>query len=100
MPLAYSGAYATVRGAWDVNSGERAEQLGGQLQQWAMEAIERPRDGRECFIRKVAGQYYEDAIRNGLTQSQAEAWRESVKEWLNDLVAVIETSGGGTGGNG
>ena len=82
-----------------MNSEERAERLLGQLQQWAMEAVERAREDREPFIHAVAREYYEDAIRSGLTQSQAEAWRESVSEWLNELVAVIETSGGGTGGH-
>jgi hypothetical protein len=82
-----------------VNSEERAERLLAQLQQWAMEAVERPRDDRERFIHDVAREYYEDAIRSGLTKSQAEAWRESVSDWLNELVAVIETSGGGSGGH-
>jgi hypothetical protein len=86
-------------GSCDVNSEERAQRLLAQLQQWAMEAVERPRDERERFIHDVASEYYEDAIRSGLTKSQAEAWRESVSDWLNELVAVIETSGGGTGGH-
>ena len=83
-----------------MDSDERAERLLGQLQQWAMEAMERPRDEREHFISEVATEYYQDAMRNGLTQSQAEAWRESVNDWLHELVAVIETSGGAGGGHG
>ncbi len=82
-----------------MNSDERAERLLGQLQQWAMEAMERPRDERERFVSDVATQYYEDAIKNGLTKSQAEAWRESVADWLTQLVVVIEASGGGAGGH-
>jgi hypothetical protein len=83
-----------------VSSEERAARLLGQLQQWAMEALERPRDERERFISEVAAEYYQDAIRNGLTQSQAEAWRESVDDWPHELVAVIETTGGASGGHG
>jgi len=83
-----------------VESDERAERLLGQLQQWAMEAIERPRDEREDFIDGIAAEYYADAIKNGLTQSQAEAWRDSVDDWLHELVAVIEASGGASGGHG
>jgi hypothetical protein len=83
-----------------VSSEERAERLLRQLQQWAMEAVERPRDEREHFIAEVAGRYYEDAVKNGLSASQASAWRDSVGEWLRQLVDVIETSGGATGGHG
>jgi hypothetical protein len=84
----------------DVNSEERAEHLLGQLHQWAMEAMEHPREQRERFISDVAARYYEDAVKNGLARSQADAWRESVSEWLTDLVAIIETSGGAAGGHG
>lgn len=78
---------------------ERAEQLLGQLHQWAMEAIELPRNRREAFVLEVAEQYYEDALKNGLGASRAEAWRDSVSEWLRALVDVIETSGGACGGH-
>ena len=83
-----------------VNSEGRAERLLAQLQRWAMEALERPRDERPRFIEEVAAEYYEDALKNGLSQSQAEDWRESVNDWLSDLVNVIETSGGASGGHG
>jgi hypothetical protein len=83
-----------------VNSDERAERLLAQLQQWAMEAMECSRDERERFISDVAAEYYADAVKNGLTQSQAEAWRDSVDDWLHELVAVIEASGGASGGHG
>ena len=83
-----------------MSSEERAERLLSQLQQWAMEAVERPRDEREHFIAEVAGRYYEDAVKNGRSVSQASAWRDSVGEWLRELVDVIETSGGATGGHG
>src|SRR5690606_38868804 len=78
---------------------ERADKLMGQLHEWAMEAVELPRTGREAFIRQVAAHYYDDAIRNGLSVSQAEEWRESVSDWLHSLVEVIETSGGAGGGH-
>ena len=80
-------------------SEERADKLLGQLHQWAMEAVEMPRARREPFIAEVAGHYYEDAIKNGLSVSQAEEWRESVGDWLRSLVEVIETSGGAAGGH-
>jgi hypothetical protein len=83
-----------------MNSDERAERLLAQLQQWAMEAVERPRREREEFVQEVGRRYYEDAVKNGLSASQAEAWRESVSEWLRDLIHVIETSGGAGGGQG
>jgi len=83
-----------------VNSDERAERLLGQLQQWAMEVVEYPREEREALISEIASRYYEDAVKNGLSASQATAWRESVDEWLHELVQVIETSGGATGGHG
>jgi hypothetical protein len=81
-----------------LSSNDRAEKLLGQLHQWAMEAVEQPREERTRFIIEVAGRYYEDALGNGLSEAQAEAWRESVNEWLHALVHVIETSGGGGGG--
>jgi hypothetical protein len=81
-----------------LNNTERAEKLLAQLQQWAMEAVAQPRDERDRFILEVAGKYYEDALGNGLPLAQAEAWRESVSEWLHALVEVIETSGGAGGG--
>jgi hypothetical protein len=81
------------------DSDERADKLLGQLHQWAMEAVEMPRAGREAFIQEVAGRYYEDAVKNGLSDSQAEEWRESVSDWLRSLVEVIETSGGAAGGH-
>jgi hypothetical protein len=81
------------------DGGERAERLFAQLQQWAMEAVELPRDQRVPFISEVALRYYEDALRNGLSSSQAQAWRESVDEWLRLLVDVIEMSGGAAGGH-
>ena len=77
----------------------RAERLLGQLQHWAMEAVELPRDQREGFIEGVAAQYYDDALKNGLDTVQAEAWRTNVDEWLRSLVDVIETSGGAGGGH-
>lgn len=80
-------------------SEERADKLLGQLHQWAMEAVEMPRARREAFIDEVAGRYYEDAVKNGLSASQAEEWRESVADWLRSLVEVIETSGGAAGGH-
>ena len=83
-----------------MNSEDRAERLLTQLQRWAMEALERPREERPRFIDEVAAEYYTDALKNGLSQSQAEDWRESVKDWLSDLVNVIETSGGASGGHG
>jgi hypothetical protein len=82
-----------------MDSEERAERLLAQLQQWAMEAVEKPRGEREVFVEEVARRYYEDAIGNGLSVSQAEAWRDSVGDWLRDLVEVIETSGGAAGGH-
>jgi hypothetical protein len=82
-----------------MESEQRAEKLLGQLQQWAMEAVEKPREQRSDFILEVAARYYEDAMKNGLSQTQAEQWRLSVDEWLRALVNVIETSGGAEGGN-
>jgi hypothetical protein len=78
---------------------QRAEHLLGQLQQWAMEAMELPREQRDDFIVHVAAQYHEDALKNGLTADQADEWRENIDEWLHSLVDVIETSGGAAGGN-
>jgi hypothetical protein len=78
---------------------ERAERLLSQLHEWAMQAVELPRPERETFILGVADKHYEDALRNGLTEQQAEAWRASVGEWLGALVDVIETSGGAEGGH-
>jgi hypothetical protein len=80
-------------------SEQRAERLLEQLQQWAMEAIETPRDEREGFIVKVAGKYYDDAVRNGLSASQAEDWRKNIDHWLHALVETIEVSGGAAGGH-
>ena len=80
-------------------SDERAERLLGQLQQWAMEAIALPRDSRAVFIADVSQQYYEDALRNGLSETQARDWRRNIDEWLHSLVELIETSGGATGGH-
>ena len=77
----------------------RAERLLGQLHQWAMEAIELPRDQREDFIVAVATRYHDDAIKNGLPSAQAEEWKRSIDEWLRSLVEVIETSGGAGGGH-
>jgi hypothetical protein len=83
-----------------VTSGdERAERLLSRLHEWAMQAVELPRAERETFILGVADKHYEDALRNGLSQAQAEAWRANVGEWLRSLVEVIETSGGGTAGH-
>ncbi len=81
-----------------LNTDERAEKLLGQLQQWAMEAVGKPRDERDRFILEVAERYYEDALGNGLSTDQAAAWQGSVSEWLHELVDVIETSGGAGGG--
>lgn len=81
------------------DSDERADKLLGQLHQWAMEAVELPRATREAYVLEVAGRYYEDALKNGLSDTQAEEWRESVADWLRSLVEVIETSGGATGGH-
>ena len=83
----------------DLGSEERAEKLMGQLHQWAMEAIDMPRTRREAFIVDVAEKYYDDAIKNGLSASQAEEWRDSISDWLHSLVEVIETSGGAAGGH-
>lgn len=82
-----------------MNAEERAEKLMGQLHHWAMEAIEKPRDERHQFITDVARQYFDDAVRNGLSPSQAEEWRSNVEDWLESLVDVIETSGGAAGGH-
>jgi hypothetical protein len=84
----------------DSSSDARAEKLLGQLQQWAMEAVDQPRDERDRFIAEVSARYYEDALGNGLSQAQAEAWQENVRTWLRELVDVIETSGGASGGRG
>lgn len=81
------------------DSDQRAERLLAQLQQWAMEAVALPRERRAGFIGDVSREYHDDALRNGLTANQAEAWRRNIDEWLNSLVDVIETSGGATGGN-
>jgi hypothetical protein len=81
-----------------MDSEERADMLMGQLHHWAMEAIERPREERQEFILDVARRYYEDALRNGLSESQAQEWRMSVEDWLASVVEVIETSGGAGGG--
>lgn len=82
-----------------MSSEERAEKVLGQLHEWAMEAVEMPRPVRETFIEKVAEQYYDDAIRNGLSSDKAEEWRQHVSTWLRSLVEVIETSGGAAGGH-
>lgn len=82
-----------------MESEHRAEKLLAQLQQWAMEAVEKPREQRNDCILEIAAKYYDDAIKNGLSQSQAEEWRRSVEDWLRSLVEVIETSGGAAGGN-
>jgi hypothetical protein len=82
-----------------VESEERAERLLGQLHQWAIEAMELPRERRAGFIEQVAAQYHDDALKNGLSAAQAEAWRQHINEWLHTLVDVIETSGGADGGH-
>lgn len=93
-------ALARLRpGFFLVSSEERAERLLGQLQAWAMQAMDLPRMEREAFIVDIAASHYDDALKNGLDEAQAEAWRESVSEWLRALVEVIETSGGGAGGH-
>jgi hypothetical protein len=81
------------------DSDQRAERLLGQLHQWAMEAVELPRGQRAGFISEVSQQYHDDALKNGLTTAQAEAWRRNIDEWLSSLIGVIETSGGAAGGN-
>ena len=78
---------------------ERAERLLGQLHQWAMEALETPRAERDTFIAQIATRYYDDAVKNGLAPVQAEEWRANVQQWLHELLDVIETSGGGSGGH-
>jgi hypothetical protein len=80
-------------------SEKRAERLLDQLHRWAMEALERPRNQRDGFIVEVATQYYDDAVRNGLSASQAEEWRKNIDEWLHALVETIEVSGGAAGGH-
>ena len=80
-------------------SEKRAERLLEQLHQWAMEALDVPRGERDTFIVDVATRYYEDAIRNGLSASQAEEWRKNVDDWLRTLVETIELSGGAAGGH-
>ena len=80
------------------NADERAERLLGQLHQWAMEAVEMPRERRAAFVEDIATRYRDDALKNGLSEAQAAAWRDSVVEWLGALVDVIETSGGAGGG--
>jgi hypothetical protein len=82
-----------------VSSEERAERLLGQLHQWAMEAVELPREARDAFVLEVAERYYDDALRNDLGAARAEAWRENIGEWLRALIDVIETSGGAGGGH-
>ena len=81
------------------DSEQRAERLLGQLHQWAMEAIELPRAKRADFVREVSQQYYDDAVKNGLSVTQAEEWRHNIDEWLHSLIEVIETSGGAAGGH-
>jgi hypothetical protein len=70
-----------------------------QLHRWAMEAVDFPREERDAFITGVAEKYYDDAVKNGLSAAQAEAWRSNINEWVRALVDVIETSGGATGGH-
>lgn len=82
-----------------MRSDERAEKLLGQLHQWAMEAVQLPRENREAFIADIAAKYYDDAISNGHSASKAEDWREHIREWVSALVEVIETSGGASGGH-
>jgi hypothetical protein len=82
------------------DSEERAERLLDQLHQWAMEALEVPRDQRDAFIVDVATKYQEDAVRNGLSESQADEWRQNIDEWLHALIETIEVSGGAAGGHG
>ncbi len=81
-------------------SDTRAERLLEQLHQWAMEALDVPREQRDAFIVEVAKKNYEDAIRNGLSAIQAEEWRRNVDDWLHSLVETIEVSGGAAGGHG
>jgi hypothetical protein len=81
------------------SSEQRAEKLLEQLHQWAMEAMEMPREQRDAFIVDVARKYYEDAVRNGLSVAQAEDWRTNIDEWLRALVETIEVSGGAAGGH-
>ena len=78
---------------------ERAERLLARLHEWAMQAVELSRAEREAFILEVADKHYEDALRNGLSEEQAQAWRSNVAEWLRALVDAIETSGGAAGGH-
>ena len=82
-----------------MSSEERAERLLSRLHEWAMQAVELPRAERETFILGVADKHYEDALQNGLSEPQAEAWRANVGEWLRALVETIETSGGAGGGH-
>ena len=81
------------------DSEKRAERLLDQLHQWAMEALEVPRDQRDAFIVEVATKYHEDAVRNGLSTSQADEWRHNIDEWLHALIETIELSGGAAGGH-
>lgn len=81
-----------------MSGSERAERLLAQLHQWAIEAMDMPREKRGDFIAEVAAQYHDDALKNGLSATQAEEWRHHINDWLRTLVDVIETSGGAGGG--
>ena len=81
------------------DSEKRAERLLDQLHQWAMEALEIPRDQRDAFIVEVAIKYQEDAVRNGLSALQADEWKRNIDEWLHALIETIELSGGAAGGH-
>jgi len=78
---------------------ESAEVMMGAIQRRAMEIVALPIDKRETRYRLVYAAYKDSALKIGQNEAAAQETAAQMVEFTKALVRIIETGGGGSGGN-
>ena len=77
---------------------ETAERILALVNYTAMLALEKTGKEREEFFVMQRQEFIDEAINTGLSEDTAQEWAETMDKMVQNMIGLIEGSGGGAGG--
>ncbi len=77
---------------------ETAERILALVSYTAILALEKSGKEREEFLVMQRKEFIDEAINTGLSEDKAQEWAEIMDKLVQNLIGLIERSGGGAGG--
>ncbi len=77
---------------------ETADRILALVNNAAMLALEKTSKEREEFLVMQRKKFIDEAINTGLSEDKAQEWATIIDKLVRNLIGLIESSGGGAGG--